>query len=132
MNVQCLRDQRKDCHNYLISITGVALGFLLFTFSLFLIMNLLMENTKSNLWNIFMDAASYVPIICGLYNGIWLFQKFIKKRSKTTKTIFAVLSIITLAIIYAGGMILLIPTYIYYICRYIYLLVKLRGDIAVN
>lgn len=44
-------------------------------------------------------AGIYTLMISGLFNGIWLFIRFIRNRSRATKITLAVLSIVTFAMI---------------------------------
>ena len=123
---------RKDCRNYLIACTAVVGGFfVLFTFwmhSTYLHFPIFFQGVnKPYPWNVLFMAGIYTLILSGLFNGIWLFIKFIKNRSKATKITLAVLSIITFSLIYAAGVFLLAPAYIFYICRYIYIRKKIAS-----
>jgi tetratricopeptide (TPR) repeat protein len=123
---------RKDCRNYLIACTSVVAGFfVLFTFwmhSTYVNFPVFFQGVnKPYPWNVLYMAGIYTLILSGLFNGIWLFIKFIKNRSKATKITLAVLSIITFSLIYAAGVFLLAPAYIFYICRYIYIRKKIAS-----
>ena len=77
------------------------------------------------------DARNYL-IVCtsmvsGLFNGIWLFIRFIRNRSRAVKITLAVLSIDTFAMIYAAGVFLLAPAYLFYLGRYICLCRKISA-----
>lgn len=121
-----LEYMKKDSMHYLTLCTALALGFFIFTSIVFYITNFPEQNSRSNLLFLFSNSGIYTLIICGLFNGIWLFNKFIKNRSKATKIIFAVLSVVTLTLIYTLGVFLLVPTFIFYIFRLIISTAKIK------
>lgn len=104
LQIKKITSDRKDARNYLIACTAVVAGcFTLFSLqmhSLYFSFPLFFQGIHDPYpWNALHMAGIYTLMISGLFNGIWLFIRFIRNRSRATKITLAVLSIVTFAMI---------------------------------
>lgn len=113
----------KQIKNYLIIIGSTFCGIFFLISMLFLMVYLKVPgfNATDNLksiagWLVFTSAFSFG--ITGIINGIILFIKIIGKAHIAIKILSAILFFITLYVIIVGGIVSLLPYYIYSIVQY--------------